>query len=575
MSRESKILFYLEFSCFLCLVYHQCSGCGEEYYCSRKCQKRDWKEEDHKIQCGEFKKLVTLVTNVRWKKLLPHFKIMKRTAEMPCYHGRTFAVDYLALKGNEWKTLYKSDDPCLARDYNILSVGCGDIRSLVYTITSLPNQFSGKLHVTMCDFDPFVMARNVLFLYMMVRCVDRSKVGQSLATLWYSLQISKDDYEFVMEALHALITGTAADQSLSQVTDGFISMPRDHIDALRQVWQGWVALECDCKKPGNISLHKERRKVIDRLHPQPIRDDIPEEQLPSYKKWKYDGIFTETPMELEQLPFYNPTLTGSQGHDPSNGSDPGPESFDLQYIVQPKDLRFKYCVMGRSEPFIVWDYEVVREHGYDDSLTTMYHAYVSQVIRKVMTFVNTQKRVAVTMTTVEFHNLKPEPVYDRVFTSTLADVKGVYPLLEFFGPFLRRDNEHAVLLVSTFSMENDAAGYLYGQDELTFRDRKIFMMAGEELWNLDNPWPLRFEPHPLDYHYDQKWFMRYLKTMYMGIYGNDKVPTGQQVLQCGDLKMRDVRVELNKVVPYRYTWAVREGAPPVKGYRYMEWYYPS
>ena len=428
----------------------------------------------------------------------------------------------------------------------------------------------------MCDFDPFVMARNVLFLYMMVEYADRPNIEKTIATVWYSVQLSEADHDFLKQVLHILCSMT--DESLLKLTNGVVNMPWDQLDSLKQVWQKWEAMECDCKKPGNISLHKQRRKIRSQLDAQlHYRDDFPEDQDESYKKWLFDGIFTESVMEVEQLPFYNPTLTGYKGCDPFATDSLRPKSCDLKKPVKVDKIPFSYCVICKSEPFYVWDYEVVKKFGRDSSIAVMYHAYLSHIIKKVIIFIHDQKRVSVTLTTQEFHELKREAIYDRVFTSTLVDYQGVHPLLEFFGPFLKQENKHSVIVMGTFALINDAVDYLFNQLELDMRDAGALEVSMFELFDPD--WPLAWDTHVLDYHYDWPWFMRFLKSVHMAVNNKDlskaKVPSCKTVMQCGDLQMRDIRIELNKVVPYRYTWAVREGAQPIKGLRYMEWYYPS
>lgn len=501
---------------------------------------------------------------------------MKHSGEMPYYCGTDFAMDFLALKDNEWAAPYDIEDACLSRDYSVLSVGCGDIRSLVLTVAEVPERFTGRLNIVMCDFDPFVMARNVLFLFMMTSCAAVSGIEKIIATIWYSVQISKSDHDVLQEALRTLCS--TSDESILQLTNGLVDMPANQVEALRQVWQRWASMEGACDKPGNISLHKERRKVRGHLDQVThYRDDIPLDQKPSYKKWCFDGIFTESIMEVEQLPYYNPTLTGHKGRDEfytQNEADPPLPKSQLMKPMTPEDHQFGYSSMAKSEPFIAWDYESVRKFGRDQSFPVMYHAYLSHVIGKVIHVIKTG-RICIHMTTEEFHQLKQAAVYDRVFTSTLADYYGVYPLLESLAPFLNRDNKHAVMVLGTFALQDDAEEYVYNIAEIERRDAKLMQMSFTELFSLEYPWPLAWDTAPLDYHYDWQWFMRFLKSVHMAIHQSSTVPTSKAVLRCGDLRMRDVRVELNKVVPYRYLWGVREGAPPIKGLRHMEWFWPS
>ena len=62
-------------------------------------------------------------------------------AEPPVYIGNTIASDFLYLKGNEWLESADIGEIDLKRTYNVLSIGCGDLRSTVFTIASLPEQY--------------------------------------------------------------------------------------------------------------------------------------------------------------------------------------------------------------------------------------------------------------------------------------------------------------------------------------------------------------------------------------------------------------------------------------------------
>ncbi|KZP26299.1 hypothetical protein FIBSPDRAFT_819685 [Athelia psychrophila] len=72
---------------------------------------------------------------------------------------------------------------CLTRDLppeepaNILLLGCGDPRSILYTIYSEPDNATRALDFTCCDYDPAILARNVLLFSLLT---DK----QPQATIW-------------------------------------------------------------------------------------------------------------------------------------------------------------------------------------------------------------------------------------------------------------------------------------------------------------------------------------------------------------------------------------------------------
>lgn len=78
------------------------------------------------------------------------------------YWGNVPAYDYLNLSENE------------GADYdstlNVLVLGVGDLRNVVQTSASLPDNYVSKVTFVLNDSDKYVLARLVLLLYMMIKC---------------------------------------------------------------------------------------------------------------------------------------------------------------------------------------------------------------------------------------------------------------------------------------------------------------------------------------------------------------------------------------------------------------------
>ena len=130
---------------------------------------------------------------------------MRQQWAQPYYIGNSLAVDMLILENNECTSGDKESQDArrlaLEKDFSILSAGCGNLRNVIHTMVSLPRDFDGKLHITMNDQDPFVQARNVLFLFMMIALADKHGIAGIITTLWYSLHISEDDFQFLKSCL--------------------------------------------------------------------------------------------------------------------------------------------------------------------------------------------------------------------------------------------------------------------------------------------------------------------------------------------------------------------------------------
>lgn len=484
--------------------------------------------------------------------------------DCPFYFGNTIAVDFLKLRDNEWKAPHNLHDLCLDKDFAVLSVGCGDLRSVVNTVAQLPKEFRGKLSMTMCDFDPFVMARNVLFLYMMVKYADKPDFGKTLASIWYSVLLSEKDYNILANALKDLCDDKS--KSLLEITGGLVDMDKKEVAVLKQVWSVWHGMECRHGKPGSINLTQQRLEQLKarlgvangKVTPNP---QIPPIHKESHVRWQRDGIIEEAGTNDKQLTHYNPTLTG-RGGDYKGGS-------------QPKDLVFGYCIQGDNEPFQSWDYIEIEKHaatGSHDDLPAMFHAYVAHIITCAVDFIGEERRVTLKMTISNCETLSSGSIgFDRVFTSNVADYVGFYRLAGIFGPMLNQDNPHSVLVMETLYGFTDMWEMMVDETELGIKKLNWNMAAYTDKTMNQR----QHEPHPGDFVYDAKWFIRVLKSLYcLSRYNKElKVPSSKKVLRLGDLLMRDPRRELNKVIPYYNQKGPRGGAYTTNRLRVLEWYF--
>lgn len=548
--------------------------------------------------------------------------------DFPFYFGNTLAMDFLRLTDNEWQD---SNDLALGQDYSILSVGSGDLRNLVYTIASLPNEFRGKIHITMCDFDPFVMARNVLLLYIMVAEADQLDIEKKLTTIWYSLQFTKAEHQIITKALKKLCCcSTGSD--LHEMTGGMIKMSDKEVKVLLQVWKGWRDRRyitddktepdpdddkvwkgfkvMDCDKSGSV-LWRQRAKAVKNVR---LRGDHHIFHRPSNNMWMRSGKFTAQGRKPSDLTHDNVTLTGRMGYDFARRYE-GDETVDpyqqcvlneheeehsyeryeqvmLEDPRQPKDSPFKYCLQGDVSPYRVWDYAEVRAVSYNNDLEIMYFEYIRNCINLTIEFIR-EKRLSVKATITEGRklHLNETECFDRIFTSNLLDYFGMHPLVRKFGPHLRRSNPHAVLVMETIYWIETVCifneGEMKGQVKLHKRDlyngdvKNLKMQCRLDIFcnggRLPEEAPM-YNPIIDDYDFDAGNVIKHLKADYMASekIGDAKaVPSTKQIMECGELRMRDVRRERNKVAPFRDIYHGRQGGIPWIERRMVEWYYPE
>ncbi|XP_033635350.1 uncharacterized protein LOC117296498 [Asterias rubens] len=534
------------------LWQYWCAECNNAWYCNKECQTRDWKAT-HKKKCrGVKENIKTLATS------LLRQKTFSRNAEAPYYFGNTLARDFLQLDNNEWSGEVVTEED-MARDYHVLSAGCGDLRDTVLTAGSLPDRYQGKLHVTLDDFDPFVMARNVLFLYMLVRFADTEGIESSLTTLWYSVHITKKEYDLIKTSLDELIQMDA--NSLHDTTKGLVTVSNKELGCLCQVWVKWRSFKCDRANSKCINLRKQRNALFK-------TEQVKSQKLPLFlelqsakesklmEKWFDHGMFLPKETQHKDMPFDNPTLTGRQDLAKKFGF------FEVDELFKdPKDHTFEYCIRTDTFPFRVWDCLRVRESVLEpgSSPMVMFHNYVTSLLRKVKDII-LQGRLYLHVSLVDclqFHqyleSLDVMPKYDRIFTSNLADFLGFTNLLLLFKPLLNSDNSFSVIVTMTMNwIRFLPEANIVGLDKINPQVFKKCLNA--YLAALERPTQLINYNFMREYFNNTSSFLEFLRADIMGggfeIPPLKDVPSLTDVMRYNGMKMRDFRKEKNRLVPF-------------------------
>ncbi|XP_033635466.1 uncharacterized protein LOC117296567 isoform X4 [Asterias rubens] len=553
----------------------ECGRCNCKWYCNEECQRSDWAY--HKKSCNENKAAIKELAAQLTEK-----HISMRTDGLcapPFYFGNCIAKDFLQIANNEWSdgSIKKTD---LNRDFHVLSAGCGDLRNTVLTAASLPARYQGSLYITLNDFDPYVMARNVLFLFMLVRFAETDGIESSLTTIWYSVHITKKEYDLIKTSLDELIQMTP--QSLTEVTQGLVKVQGKDLAVMSQVWDKWKSLECQRGKPSSINLRQQRQTAFDAFKKEieqkcgkgkkygctnHSQSSSAEKQ---FEEWFDHGMFLPKEEKQELMSFDNPTLTG---HD-----------LPITKKPSPKDHAFVYCVEAVLHPFKVWDCLRVRESETRPYPTpmVMYHNYITKFLKKVKSFIQNgrlfiQVSLANCMDFPSVHNSLKMPNYDRIFTSNIADYVGFAKLLQDFKPLLNSSNHYSVLVTETINWY------------------RLFIQPGNELqvqlcteayiqdtgWNLADLLVLDTDVAPstlLEYFDNAPHFVGYLRAQIMagglGIPPLTYLPSIGEVMKYNGLEMRDFRKKLNRLVPFQYRTNARDLTRITATDRAVEWYLP-
>ncbi|KZV61894.1 hypothetical protein PENSPDRAFT_642878 [Peniophora sp. CONT] len=157
-----------------------CSECMLVKYCSSECQKKHWRL--HKQDCRDSIRLKSWKPAWEEEARRPTFVTGNPRSE-PLSKGIALwgnmpAIDVLNIPKNAIQ---------LDSHVHIAFPASGDIRNVVKTVNSLPEDFTGKLTVVLNDIDSLVSIRNALLLTILGDPeVDSRRAADVALHLWYS-----------------------------------------------------------------------------------------------------------------------------------------------------------------------------------------------------------------------------------------------------------------------------------------------------------------------------------------------------------------------------------------------------
>ena len=574
------------------------------WYCGKQCQEEDW--DNHKESCRKQTQDIYDLT-----RQIKHTWASKHRSPMPnpYYIGNAIAVDMLNLENNECKDMERFENhPGLKNDYSVLSVGCGNLRNFIHTVACLPSAFQGRLHTVLNDFDPFIQARNVLFLFMMIAFADMEGIAGIVSTIWYSLRLSKTSYNFLADCLRTLTQITKT--SLAEMTRGIIDMSEQDLDLIKKVWRKWLSLECNRRRSSCINLRKQRQKLVENESDitriiDEYKRELDPQYVESFEEWLNRGIFLGSAAARSQyLQYDNPTLTGFIFAEyASRGLDTA-ATFRRYYMfgiidhlyLNLEEYHFVYCVPPDLHPFGSWDHLLVQKFSStaNSSLIDMYYSYITDQIQICIDGLMTSK-LTISVIVMECtdldgrsRHLQTSSQFDRIFTSNVADYVGTYKLLATFKQFLNTNNKCATIITQYWNWYLHPSGRNFDNPYqpldflLQWTDSGVLPMQRALI---DTGKVVMSEGHYQEYFNSTNHFIRFLRADFTASLRQRSGTTGsesslvtfkevKQSLGLG-LRMRDFRKELNTVVPFQYRRNVRQ-VNMLRGQtaHMIEWYIP-
>ncbi|KAI0378799.1 hypothetical protein F5Y04DRAFT_272324 [Hypomontagnella monticulosa] len=177
-----------------------CTYCLLVLYCGGGCQKAHWAK--HKFDCRK-----NPLLNANWR---PRWETENRA---PAFMGGPRLQFFNYQKKYPWGNmpafdllnLPKNEGADYEKDLNLLFAASGDIRNVIRTIDSIPNECRSPIKVYMNDRDGDVVGRNAIMLLLALIEEDPAVAAENIIHTWYSSFISEPLYDLLKGRIRELV----------------------------------------------------------------------------------------------------------------------------------------------------------------------------------------------------------------------------------------------------------------------------------------------------------------------------------------------------------------------------------
>ncbi|KAK4446508.1 MYND finger [Podospora aff. communis PSN243] len=149
-------------------------------------------------------------------------------------------------------------------DADILLLGCGDVRHILYTCYAEKGLPKRKLDVTACDIEPMIIARNILLLSLIVKGPGEEAVGsEQIWRIYYHQYLDSEDSELLLKQAEKLLghSGSLTEWNGS-VYGAVIRFVDDNTFSLiRDIWRRWSSAAAKKDDPRYKKQFESDRKA--------------------------------------------------------------------------------------------------------------------------------------------------------------------------------------------------------------------------------------------------------------------------------------------------------------------------
>ncbi|RWA06465.1 hypothetical protein EKO27_g8646 [Xylaria grammica] len=345
--------------------------------------------------------------------------------------GNVPAFDAIQLAQNEGVDFQNS--------INLLFAASGDLRNVVLSVANLPQSYKSPLNIVINDYEIDIVARNLIFLLIVLVEEDPSIAAEAMLHVWYSALVTESCYTLLQKKVKPIvedvcnkIAGNPRQKLFSKTWDFGSSSLR-----LVLTREAWMKLPSYFDVPSGMTKETAqgtRQAVVN----APSRVDYVDRAVlvrsPAMGlgmiKYRNDGILVPFGQAREAFVIPNPTIFKSSNEWPMMDSADPTDGWSIKTFLATKAGPAKKDTYGQL-------------HHYLKRLFLSFHHYLHS---KPVFF--------------ELHHVNAEVLdttligreFDRIEVSNICDSNylGISRTLKTFGPLLRSSsaNLHATLITA-------------------------------------------------------------------------------------------------------------------------------